>query len=120
MFLGSKVEEAYKKLSQIIPAAYEIRFKKKLIEDSSEFEYLRKQILACERIVLETISFELTVDHPYKDMFEQLNLILKEENKNLKSMAWNIINDRYIFNLISNLTFKKVTCPLYQFNLDLN
>lgn len=71
MFLAGKVEETPKKLKEVIEITYITRNKGKENvvppkPESPEFIASREQILHHELIVLQTIAFDLTVEHPYK------------------------------------------------------
>jgi len=52
-----------------------IKNKKELKLDSREFVELKEQLLASERIVLQTIAFDLTVEHPYKYLLTYVKTI---------------------------------------------
>ena len=47
-----------------------------LNEKSEEFLKLKKKILLLERVVLHTIGFELSIDHPFKFIIIQVRVIL--------------------------------------------
>ena len=40
---------------------------------SEEFEKLKERTLLLERVILHTIGFELSIDHPYKFLVEQVS-----------------------------------------------
>eukprot|EP00541_Cyclophora_tenuis_P018776 CAMPEP_0116572264 /NCGR_PEP_ID=MMETSP0397-20121206/18070_1 /TAXON_ID=216820 /ORGANISM="Cyclophora tenuis, Strain ECT3854" /LENGTH=191 /DNA_ID=CAMNT_0004100555 /DNA_START=293 /DNA_END=868 /DNA_ORIENTATION=+ len=44
---------------------------------SEEFNKLKERILLLERVVLHTIGFELSVDHPYKFIVDQIKLMIQ-------------------------------------------
>jgi len=91
LFLAGKVEETPKKLRDVIAATYSIKHKKELKIDSREFFDLKEHLLASERIVLQTIAFDLTVEHPYKYLLTYVKSI--KGTPNLAQVAWNFVND---------------------------
>lgn len=103
------MEESPKKLRDVLLVTYRLRHKKELQLDSPEYYQLREEVLIQERCVLQTIAFDLTVEHPYKYVLS----IVKEhfhQDKVLAQYAWNFVNDRYsltcmyIFSLLCFLT----------------
>ena len=42
-----------------------------------EFEKLKERILLLERVILHTIGFELSIDHPYKFLVEQIKKLIQ-------------------------------------------
>jgi transcription initiation factor TFIIIB Brf1 subunit/transcription initiation factor TFIIB len=91
LFLAGKVEETPKKLRDVIAVTYEIQHKEPLKPQSPESLELKDKVLQLERILLQTIAFDLTVEHPYKYI---LNFVKKiNGNRNLAQTAWNFVND---------------------------
>jgi cyclin T len=95
ILLAAKVEEAPKKLSTIIVECHALKCsgaarvgrslpapqsgidgatKAELPFDTNSEEYskLKERILLLERVVLHTIAFELSIDHPYKFVVDQV------------------------------------------------
>lgn len=60
---------------------------------------LEEEIMAIERVLLQTIRFDLHVDHPYEILLKYAKVIKgdKEKVQKLVQMAWTFINDRYGF-----------------------
>jgi len=91
------VEETPKKLRDVIEASYQVRRRErdsrsfKLEEE--ELDHFREQILTSELTVLQAISFDLTVEHPYKYLLSYVKGI--HGDKNLAQVAWNFVNDSY-------------------------
>lgn len=102
MLLAAKTEECSRKLSHVIREAWRLKnmAAKKggggaastpelgdavsdnvdkhgyLNEKSEEFVRLKERILLLERVVLHTIGFELSIDHPFKFILVEVRLIL--------------------------------------------
>jgi len=97
LFLAGKVEETPKKLRDIIGITEQLRYKdsvpprKSLDFESTEFWQLRDKILTHELIVLQTIAFDMTIEHPYKYLLMYVKQI--HGNRNLAQVAWNFVND---------------------------
>ncbi len=96
LVLAAKTEEAPKKLNTVIQECYKLKTRamqagrlsqtpnSKDHESSSsyldtkgeEFLKLKERILLLERIILHTIGFELSIDHPYKFFVEQIKKLI--------------------------------------------
>ncbi|KAF7997326.1 hypothetical protein HCN44_005603 [Aphidius gifuensis] len=81
LFLAGKVEETPKKCKDIIKIA-----KSQLTE---------QKFLTFERILLQTIKFDLQVEHPYSYLLEYAKCLKGDKNKLQKmvQMAWTFAND---------------------------
>ena len=68
LFLAGKVEETPKKIKDVVIEAYKAQHQKQAgpEPESKEFWELKEQILVCERILLQTLDFDLTVEHAYR------------------------------------------------------
>jgi hypothetical protein len=53
--------------------------------------------MTLERILLQTIKFDLQLEHPYKYLLKYANCLKGEKTRleKMVQMAWNFINDRY-------------------------
>lgn len=93
-FLAGKVEETPKKCKDIIRVA-------KSFMTDAQFntfgEDPKETVMIMERILLQTINFDLQVDHPYRHLinyFKNLkDLHDKEEMHIFAQTAWNLAND---------------------------
>lgn len=96
LFLAGKVEDSPKKWQDIISRSYFYKHKQKISDKSKEWYTSKETLLLYERILLQTLSFDLTVDHPYvylltiiKDQYTSKEI----ECKQLAQNAWNFTND---------------------------
>lgn len=55
-----------------------------------------EEVLTLERILLQTINFDLQVDHPYNYLLKYAKILQgdKEKLQKMVQMAWTFINDR--------------------------
>jgi len=93
LFLAGKVEESPKKIKAVVIEAYKAQHRKQVGPEpaSQEFWELMEQILVCERILLQTLNFDLTVEHAYSPMVAYVKSI--KGTRDLAQVAWNFIND---------------------------
>lgn len=100
LFLAGKVEDTPKRLNDILRVSYylerkneqNIRKEDLLLDEKSEEYWNRKnKLLANERTLLQTLGFDLEVEHPYDRLIGKCR-ILETSNK-VAQLAWNLIND---------------------------
>lgn len=92
LFLAGKVEETPKKCRDIIKVARQLLADDKYL---SFGEDPKEEVMTLERILLQTIKFDLQVEHPYSFLVKYAKC-LKGENAKLQKMvqmAWNFVND---------------------------
>jgi hypothetical protein len=63
-------------------------------KDMTSYYALKNRFLQTEANVLEAISFDLTIEHPYKHLSD-LVTVAKVESKRIIQNAWSIINDSF-------------------------
>jgi transcription initiation factor TFIIIB Brf1 subunit/transcription initiation factor TFIIB len=98
LFLAGKVEETPKKCKDIIKAAKVYLENKNLKKHSDSFgEDPIKEIMTYERILLQTIKFDLQVDHPYGYLVKYAKSLKgnQEQIRAMVQMAWTFINDSF-------------------------
>jgi hypothetical protein len=68
VFLAGKVEETPKKIKDVVIESHKAQSSKPTgpDPDSAEFHKLKEEILVCERVLLQTLDFDLTVEHAYR------------------------------------------------------
>lgn len=99
LFLAGKVEETPKKCKDIVRASKSFseatpEFKK--CTDSFTDETI-KELMTYEKILLQTIKFDLQVDHPYGYLLKYAKTLKgdQEQIRAMVQMAWTFINDSY-------------------------
>ncbi|CAB9500354.1 Cyclin [Seminavis robusta] len=111
ILLAAKTEEAPKKLNEIVAKCLELKSTgvsnagkgagPVIDPKSEEFAKRKERILLLERVVLHTIGFELSIDHPYKflvEIIKKLTHTRQLEYKNPQSSSKtssmnNMLND---------------------------
>lgn len=92
LFLAGKVEETPKKCKDIIKTARSLLTDQKFLtfgEDPKE------EVMTLERILLQTIKFDLQVEHPYGYLLKYAKCLKGDKTKLQKmvQMAWTFVND---------------------------
>eukprot|EP00252_Welwitschia_mirabilis_P007176 TRINITY_DN182_c0_g1_i4.p1 TRINITY_DN182_c0_g1~~TRINITY_DN182_c0_g1_i4.p1 ORF type:complete len:289 (+),score=21.79 TRINITY_DN182_c0_g1_i4:245-1111(+) len=105
MFLVAKSEENARPLNTVLLLSYELchmhdlsRFHYMLPNDW--FEQYKQRVLDAEKMILTTLNFELTVQHPYEPLMTVLNKSGLAQTALIR-VAWNLITDG-LFRVYSN------------------
>ena len=96
LFLAYKVEECVRKMRELVVACVRVAQKdpyKNVDEQDKEYWRWRDNILQYEDLLLEAICFDLSLEPPYKTLFDLLTQFEQEENKKLRNAAWAFVND---------------------------
>lgn len=99
LFLATKVEENCRKMRELVIACVRVAQKdpNKLVdEQDKEYWKWRDNILHNEDTLLEALCFDLTLEPPYKTLFELLCRFRLGKNKPLRNAAWAFLNDSYM------------------------
>ncbi|XP_053394321.1 cyclin-K-like isoform X2 [Mercenaria mercenaria] len=92
LFLAGKVEETPKKCKDIIKISQQILNSKQFAQFGND---PKEEVMILERILLQTIKFDLQAEHPYAYLIKFAKLVKadKEKVQKLVQMAWTFIND---------------------------
>ncbi|KAL6718906.1 hypothetical protein ACLMJK_003141 [Lecanora helva] len=99
LFLATKVEENCRKMKELVIACCRVAQKdphKLVDEQDKEYWRWRDVILLNEDVMLEAICFDLSLEPPYKTLYEHLVFFREDENKRLRNAAWAFVNDSYL------------------------
>lgn len=92
LFLAGKVEETPKKCKDIIKVAKSLLTEQKF---ATFGEDPKEEVMTLERILLQTIKFDLQVEHPYGYLLKYAKCLKGDKAKLQKmvQMAWTFVND---------------------------
>lgn len=96
IFLATKIEEDCRKMKELVIACVRVAQKdphKMVDEQDKEYWRWKDNILHNEDVLLEALCFDLTLEPPYKTLFEYLNYFGESDNRRLRNSAWAFIND---------------------------
>ncbi|KAF9121454.1 hypothetical protein BGW39_010517 [Mortierella sp. 14UC] len=99
IYLASKTEESTRKFKDIVIACAQKAAKKDTpIDDqskASDFRVWKDTIIYTEELLLETLCFDLSVEHPYHFLLILFGHYQKDpqRGRKLKQVAWAFIND---------------------------
>ena len=83
-------------------------------EYDKEYWRWRDVVLFNEDLMLEALCFDLSLEPPYKTLFDHLMYFGKENNHNLRNAAWAFLNDSYLTTLCLLFPSKTIaTSALY-------
>ncbi|KAI9821369.1 MAG: Cyclin- protein fam58a [Thelocarpon impressellum] len=107
VFLATKVEENCRKMRELVIACCRVAQKNPRLdidEQSKEYWRWRDTILHNEDLLLEAVCFDLSLEVPYKTLFDFLCHFDQQDNKRLRNAGWAFLND-------SNLTMLCLLFP---------
>ncbi|XP_053710066.1 cyclin-T2b isoform X4 [Synchiropus splendidus] len=96
LFLASKVEEQPRKLEHVIKIAYACLNPQEPALDtkSTAFQQLSQEVVAVESIILQTLGFEITIDHPHTDVVRCSQLV--RASKDLAQTSYFMATNRLL------------------------
>ncbi|XP_074263089.1 cyclin-T1-3-like [Silene latifolia] len=97
MFLACKVEDNPHPLRDVVVVAYEIIYKwdpsaSEKIRQREVYHKQKELILVAEHLLLVTIAFDMSIQHPFKPLVDALKR-LKISNNDVAKAAWNLLNE---------------------------
>ena len=92
LFLAGKAEETPKKCRDIIRVVRQLTNDRQFATFGND---PREEIMVLERVLLQTIKFDLQVDHPYESIIKFAKSLKGDQNKLQKmvQMSWTFVND---------------------------
>ncbi|XP_022920620.1 cyclin-K [Onthophagus taurus] len=92
LFLAGKVEETPKKCKDIIKTARGLLSDQKFAQFGAD---PKEEVMTLERILLQTIKFDLQVEHPYGYLIKYAKCLKGDKSKleKMVQMAWTFVND---------------------------
>jgi protein BUR2 len=111
LFLATKVEENCRKMKELVISCVRVALKdpNKLVdEQTKDFWKWRDTILYSEDVVLESLCFDLSIEPPYRSMYEMLKYYGLEHNKTLRNAAWAFLSDSCLTQLCLLFTSRTI------------
>ncbi|UZO05366.1 uncharacterized protein OCT59_025720 [Rhizophagus irregularis] len=95
LFVSTKIEETYKKLKDILVAAYQVKHPEgpEINAESQTLEEQRRRVIQNERTIVETICFDFQFVLPHKLLVKFVKKLKGDKYLYLK--AYNIVNECY-------------------------
>lgn len=102
LLLAAKTEESPKKLVPVLEECQKLKWRgmqagnndatannkpPDLDPKGEEFSKLKERVLLLERVILHTIGFELSIDHPYKFLVEQIKHLVQNKKLTYKDAS---------------------------------
>ncbi|XP_057531583.1 cyclin-T1-4 [Amaranthus tricolor] len=99
MFLATKAEDCFRPLRDVTLVAYVLIHKwdpsaAERIKQQKIYDKQKELILAAENLLLVTIAFDFSIQHPYIPLVNALKL-LQITNNVVAMAAWNLLNEWY-------------------------
>lgn len=97
LFLAGKTEETPKKCRDIVQVAKEKLSEKHWTQafGTRTDRDPKEEVMSVERVLLQTIKFDLQIEHPYTYLLKYAKVLKidKEKARNIVQMAWTFVND---------------------------
>lgn len=113
IFLATKTEENCRKTKEIVAEIVKVALKKPdlLVDDQmKEFWKWRDVILKYEEWMLEQLTFEVVLTSPYNLLFHFLQDLGVHTDKNLRNVAWAVLNDSSFTMMCLRISAKHIAC----------
>uniref|UniRef100_H2Z208 Cyclin-L1 n=1 Tax=Ciona savignyi TaxID=51511 RepID=H2Z208_CIOSA len=115
IWLASKVEEAPRRVRDVINVFHYIRQKRITksplpMQLDSNYITLKNNVIKSERRLLKELGFCVHVKHPHKIIVVYLQVLEMEKNKDLVQTAWNYMNDSLRTTVFVRNTPETIAC----------
>lgn len=114
VFLATKVEEHVRKVKELVIACCRIAQKNPNLvvdEQTKDFWRWRDSILYNEDQMLEWLCFDLTIESPFKILYDLVKYYGHAgRDKDLRSAAWGFINDSHLTQMCLLFPSKVIAC----------
>ncbi|XP_065655330.1 cyclin-L1 [Hydra vulgaris] len=116
VYLAAKIEEAPRRIRDIINVCYHIRqrkLKKPIIPMdflSTQYFNMKNAVIKAERRILIELGFCVHIKHPHKIIITYLQILDAEKNVALARRAWNYMNDSLRTDVFVRYVPEKVAC----------
>uniref|UniRef100_A0A8C5NJC6 Cyclin-like domain-containing protein n=1 Tax=Junco hyemalis TaxID=40217 RepID=A0A8C5NJC6_JUNHY len=97
LFLAAKVEEQPRKLEHVIKVAHACLHPQEPLLDTKSEAYLQQaqDLVILESIILQTLGFEITIDHPHTHVVKCTQLV--RASKDLAQTSYFMATNRLLF-----------------------
>ena len=99
VFLACKVEEQARHIKDIVTTYYDFRYNQTSNINKDDFHQMMDTIICAERILLQTLSFNLEIVHPYSSLTSKLrqikSYIPRDRFKEINDTCKTFINDSF-------------------------
>ncbi|CAG2112362.1 unnamed protein product, partial [Medioppia subpectinata] len=113
--LASKVEEAPRRVRDVINVFHHMKQMREQIEPKSlvlDENYIstKNQVIKAERRLLKELGFCVHVKHPHKFIVTLLQVLDNEKNEQLMQTSWNYMNDSLRTNVFVRYSPETIAC----------
>ncbi|KAH3742633.1 CDK9 kinase-activating protein cyclin T [Pelomyxa schiedti] len=100
IYIAGKAEETPRKLRDVLNVSYAL-LNDQILQIGKEYTELKELLIKTEQEVLRTLSFDLSVEQPYKYLLQFVKAVTFSLDAPLAQLSWNIVNDCLYFPLMT-------------------
>ncbi|XP_062516364.1 cyclin-Q-like [Corticium candelabrum] len=119
LYLASKIDESPVKVRDVVNVCYRCLHKNEpSLEVGSLFWKLRDSVVTCEFVILRTLAFQVSVDHPHTYLLHYLKVMSDWISPDvwksvpLTSLCWSLLNDSCHTDLCLHFSGEQVAVAL--------